>query len=465
MNDLEGQLQRLLDQQKSEAELYVTASASEATYKAFSNAFYEINGSALNSNTSGEQISIDFPSLDSLIDRWINELGYFADDIKLQLQMIVPLAFEDINRMTALQQKIEYEIILVYGRLKAKIVEIETDFSNVAIAYKSHIESALNDMLIFYNNYKGIEGDFSQFNDISVYIHGIEDSGEDFLDTMPEVAQAGDIIIHEKRDGKTEYYLVKGVDNSEIVRMDDEKSIKNSPEYRSADGRIHMIYETEFANEHRQKTSNDLAKSLINSGLMYGDKDIRLYAHSYGGRRSWQFALDYPEFVKAITTIGTPYDTNALANTGEKVADFSKATDMALGWINKHPLEYGEYVEIDSLGSATGGEKINDNAYGDMIDKSMDEVVTNVTVVNPEIYEDLQGMYITATTGRQSTIIGSLPLDGAVGAKSQSGAVVSEFIDEQPVIKIFSLGASHSVQPTNKKFKAMMKKTNELELK
>lgn len=462
MNDLEGQLRRLLDQQKSEAEYYVSSTASEATYKAFAKAFYEMNGSLLSSSTSGDQISIDFPSIDSLIDRWINELYYFVDDIKLQLQMYDPITYEDINRVTALQQRVEYTIIQAYGQLKSHIQEIETDFSNVAIAYKSHIESAYNDMLIFYNNHKGIVGAFSKFSDISVYVHGIEDDGSDFFGNIPDVSQAGDIVIHETRDGGTKYYIVVEGENGLELRERDETTIKNTTEYASADGRVHMIYETEIENEHRQKTSNDLAGTLIGLGLMQGEKNIRFHAHSYGGRRSLQFALDYPQFVQSITTIGTPYDTNQMANIGDKAANL---TETGVGWMNKYPHQDGEYIEVASLGTVVSGVKLNDNAYGDMINTSMDEAVATVTSANPEIYDDLQGMYITAVTGRQSTIIGSLPADGAVGAKSQSGAVISEFIDEQPVIKIFKFGASHSAQQTNEEFKAMMKEANELDLR
>ena len=460
MFDYEGQLDRLLSQQRAEAEQTVSSTASFATYKAFEAAFQEIDGSILSASTAEEQLSIDFASLALLIDRWRNELNYFVDDIRLQLQMFDPIPYEVIDRVNELRFKVEFKILPAYEALKVKLADIETDFSNIAIAYKSLVESSFNDMLIFNNNHNDIEGNFSAFNDVSVYIHGIEDTGEDFLANIPEVSKEGDIVIHEMRDGSTAYYVV--TDNDGTLELGDrmtEREMKETSAYDSGDGRVHMIYETEYQNEHRQKTSNDLGKSLIALGLMQGDKNIQLHSHSYGGRRSWQFALDYPEYVESITTIGTPYETNSLASAGESAANVTEAIPGALG---KHPLEYNEHIELDSLSGAASGVELNDNAYGDMIDTSMDEVVTDVTMANPEIYDDLQDMYITAATGRQSTIIGSLATDGAVSAGSQSGDVLSEYIDEQPVIKVFNVGIAHSAEKTHDEFKEIMRDVNEI---
>src|SRR5699024_3512021 len=298
----------------------------------------------------------------------MNELNYFVDDIRLQLQMFDPIPYEVIDRVNGLRFNMEFKILPAYEALKVKLADIETDFSNIAIAYKSLVESSFNDMLIFNNNHNDIEGNFSAFNDVSVYIHGIEDTGEDFLANIPEVSKEGDIVIHEMRDGSTAYYVV--TDNDGTLELGDrmtEREMKETSAYDSGDGRVHMIYETEYQNEHRQKTSNDLGKSLIALGLMQGDKNIQLHSHSYGGRRSWQFALDYPEYVESITTIGTPYETNSLASAGESAANVTEAIPGALG---KHPLEYNEHVELDSLSGAASGVELNDNAYGDMINTS-----------------------------------------------------------------------------------------------
>lgn len=462
MNNIEGQLQQLLTQQKSEAETYVTSTSSFATYQAFSNAFYQINGSTLNSSTGGDSISIDFSSLTLLVDRWINELNYFVDDIKLQLQMFDPMTYDDVNRVTTLQMKVEYDIIQTYSELKTKITEIETDFSNVAIAYKTIVESSFNDMLIFNNNYHNNEGNFSAFNDVSVYLHGIEDDGEKFLSTMPEVAQAGDIVIHEQRDGSTAFFIVEQGKRGKLSLSESysEKAIQRTPEYDEANGRIHMVYETEFQNEHRQKTSNDLAKALIDLGLMQGDKDIRMHAHSYGGRRSWQFALDYPDYVEAITTIGTPYDTNDFAKFGEDVANITEVIPHAIG---KHPLEDGNHVEVDSLVGAAGkGVMLNDNAYGDMVQTSLDEVVDEVRVNNPEVYEEFTNIYTTAVVGKQSYLTGTFDSDGVVSADSQAGKVMGDLIDEEHAINIFRVGFAHTAETDHRKFKPIMKEINKI---
>ena len=79
-------------------------------------------------------------------------------------------------------------------------------------------------------------------------------------------------------------------------------------EYFDTNGRLHIVYDTNEPNEHRQATSDDLAEKLNEMGLMNEETKIDMFGHSYGGRRSLQFAMDYPDHVRSITTIGTPYD-------------------------------------------------------------------------------------------------------------------------------------------------------------
>jgi len=461
LTDFEDQLQNLLSRHKSEAETYVTSTASYVTYKAFSDAFYEINGSTINSTITNDYISIDFYRLIQLVNKWINELDYIVDDINTRLYRLEIDTVDDINPMVDVRNKIEYDIIRTYGTLKAKIEEIETNFSNISIAYKTIVESSYNDMLIFHNNYTGNKGDFSDFKDVSVYIHGIDDDGGKFLSTMPDVSSEGDIVIHEQRNDDTEYFIVVADKHGNLSLSEsyNEKEIKNTTEYKSGLARIHMVYETEFRNEHRQKTSNDLSKALIDLGLMYGDKNIKLHAHSYGGRRSWQFAVDYPEYVEAITTIGTPYETNKMAELGENIANIG---EFIPGILNKYPLEDGNHIEIDTLTEHAGeGIALNDNAYGDMINTSLDEVVEEVYSYNPEVYAQIEDIYATAVVGKQMNNPLVWNADFAVSTHSQSGEVMGNFIDEAHVVHIFNHFIAHSAETTHDFFKNIMKNEND----
>lgn len=357
MKDIEGQLSRLLNQQKLEAESYIDSSASEVIYQAFERTFNEINGSSLTRSQSGSDISIDFNMLASLIDRWINELHYFVDDVKLQLNMYDPVTYEDINRMTGIQMRVESDIIGAYIALKTKLAAIKAEFSNVAKAYNSHMETAFNHLTNSYTTYKDQMGDFSTFTNVTVYMHGTEASGEVYFDTIRDTAQAGDIAIYKSLEQKRKFYVLVNKREGPLTlsRAYDECSIKQTKAYKGAKGRIHMVCKMEKQDGCPQKTSTHLLETLMDLGLMYGEKKFTFYGHRYGGKRSLKFALDVLTYVQALTTIQSPYsdkenrarvvDEALPGKIGTYVLDDGDAVGFRSGKQPAHPSRKDEPIE------------------------------------------------------------------------------------------------------------------------
>src|SRR5699024_8955149 len=124
------------------------------------------------------------------------------------------------------------------------------------------------------------DGPLSDYEKVSVYTHGIEDNGDDFIDSAFIAADEGDIIVHEKRDGELEYYAVR-FENGKKTLSEEPVSSKEKLEKEYAgdisdDGRLHFVYETDVTNEHRQQTSDQLADSLIDLGVMDADGDTEI---------------------------------------------------------------------------------------------------------------------------------------------------------------------------------------------
>ena len=72
-----------------------------------------------------------------------------------------------------------YDLIIYYEELKSKVDSVEMEFANAVRYYRSPLRQSLTDMRI--NSMKNVIGELSGFKIVSVYIHGIESDGEDFL--------------------------------------------------------------------------------------------------------------------------------------------------------------------------------------------------------------------------------------------------------------------------------------------
>src|SRR5699024_795037 len=139
-----------------------------------------------------------------------------------------------------------------------------------------------------------------------------------------------------------EYYIVEENDEGEMAhRSVDFQELKKEDSFDNTDNRLHVVYDTEYKNEHRQETRDDLTRDLTDMGLINDETALDFVAHSYGGRRALQFAIDYPEHVRSMTTIGTPYETNALGSFANNYSWIAEAI--------VNPTEYsGEYQDFNS---------------------------------------------------------------------------------------------------------------------
>src|SRR5690606_34079832 len=209
--------------------------------------------------------------------------------------------------------------------------------------------------------------------------------GDDFLESSMKASNPGDVIVHEKRNGTVEYYLVlEGRRGKEISRaFSSFDQLQAHKEFKHGKGRLHFVYDTEYKNEHRQKTSDDLAEKLIDMGLLNEETKIDLFAHSYGGRRSLQFATDYPVNVRSITTIGTPYDKNFLGSAANTFTGIA-------GKMGKEPSEFSYYLDFNSKNQRKDDGITHSNVYTDMASEKMMDDIEQLKVANPHAYKELE---------------------------------------------------------------------------
>ncbi|MCY8264899.1 alpha/beta hydrolase [Bacillus haynesii] len=304
-----------------------------------------------------------------------------------------------------------------------------------------------------YNSVNHVKGDFSDYKNVSVYVHGIEDSGKGFYESVKEAAQKGDVIVRIVKNDKNEYeyeYIYINSDGKSIKRKTYEAIKKEISKDNYKTGRLHIIYDTDYMNEHRQATSDDLAEKLNEMGLMNEETKIDMFGHSYGGRRSLQFAMDYPDHVRSITTIGTPYDKNLLA-TGANRARW--LADNAAG---RNTMNTSDYLDFNEENKNNDNGKDYSNAYTDMDSEAMTEDINHLKSANPEVYQKLQKMDITAAAGyRTEDTVSFSPYytasgkhkinsDDIVSVESQHGDILGDLIDEKPEFEVEGSGVTNS---------------------
>lgn len=419
----------------------LTDAGSQLLYEKFSSNVSTVFG--LSASVGGSMITLDISATKSTVDGWISDLQTCLEEAWRKYDPEDDESGTEFMRIQSMSMDIN-DIIMNYNSLKYGLDDIELEFENAVRLYRSPVRSALTDIRILYNAENNVNGDFSGFNNVSVYVHGIESTSDDYLTGATEGAQSGDIIVRMNRSGKIEYFIVRKERNGKLVREEVETfdELQESEQFMNKNARVHIVYDTEQKNEHRQETSDDLGEKLNEMGLINETAQIDMFAHSYGGRRSLQFAMDYPDHVRSITTIGTPYDTNMLGT----LADSARWIAEKIG---QDPKNTSDYLDFNLDNQNDNEDMLYSNAYTDMRSEAMTDDIHHLKSANPEVYRKLLEMDITASAGyRTEQMVSYSPYyyqpptdyktssDDTVSVKSQNGEILGDLIDERPQFEI-----------------------------
>lgn len=440
--------------------------------EAFNKIWVLIEGNKLSTPVSGNVMTFNVAEIKSEINNWIRDLKDCQEAAQRKLKSLEDPSPEDQSKLINIRNE---AVVLVsrYESLKNTIDQVEQDFTNAVRTHRAPMREALTDISILYNSVNHVKGDFSDYKNVSVYVHGIEDSGDGFDTSVEKAAKKGDVIVRIKikDDGKYEYlysYIDENGKRQDVESYEELKKLKNF-----TCGRLHIVYDTEHMNEHRQATSDDLAEKLNEMGLMNEKTKIDMFGHSYGGRRSLQFAMDYPDHVRSITTIGTPYDKNLLA-TGANRARWIADSPLA----KRQTRDTSEYLDFNKDNRNNDGGKDYSNAYTDMDSEAMSDDINHLKSANPEVYQKLQKMDITAAAGyRTEDTVSFSPYytasgkhkinsDDIVSVESQHGEILGNLIDEKPEIEVKGSGVTnpgHIYEVEDSEFVDLIREVNKKE--
>ncbi|WP_458117680.1 alpha/beta fold hydrolase [Bacillus sp. PK6-026] len=448
----EPEITNMIKSHERRANRMLQHAQSSRLLEAFNKIWVSIENKELPNFVSKNVMNFNVADIKSEINDWIKDLKDCQENARRKFESMEDPSPEDIQK----RNNITSDVVLLisqYENLKNGLDQVEQDFSNVARTHRAPMREALTDISILYNSVNHVKGDFSDYKNVSVYVHGIEDSGKGFYESVQEAAQKGDVIVRIVKNDKNEYeyeYIYINSDGKSIKRKTYEAIKKEISEDNYKTGRLHIVYDTDYMNEHRQATSDDLAEKLNEMGLMNDTTKIDMFGHSYGGRRSLQFAMDYPDHVRSITTIGTPYDKNLLA-TGANRARW--LADNAAG---RNTTDTSDYLDFNEENKNNDSGKDYSNAYTDMDSEAMTEDINHLKSANPEVYQKLQKMDITAAAGyRTEDTVSFSPYytasgkhkinsDDIVSVESQHGDILGDLIDEKPEFEVEGSGVTDS---------------------
>jgi len=460
-----NELTQILSRHTDEASDVLQSSGSKLLKKAFKKAWDRIGKNSLHGSGEKRFIEYDTTEIQAVVSKWTSELEAFLAQAKSKMK---DASYEELTDFFGLESDVKL-VLTNYEWLKKELSKIDLEFENAVLVYRSPLQQALTDITLLFNEAKHIRGDFAGVKNVSVYVHGIESNGDQFLKSVKEVAKNGEIIVHITRKGKWEYFYIE---DGEPIAIDDNQV--NG--YMNHEKRLHLIYDTEKMNEHRQKTSDDLAKKLTDLGLINKESKIDIFGHSYGGRRSFQFAIDYPDSVRSITTIGAPYDSN-FPGTAVNKGPEAKVVISVLNNLGFHPWEYSSYVDSIDGRSRTDSGVIHSNVYTDLEKVNLVEDIETLKVVNPEVYNKIKKMNITAAAGREERVV-YLPdyktqtihkvtqkdsTDGVVHVESQNAKSLKGLVDNRPIYHVDGNGwfdPAHVYEIESPEFKKLIQKVN-----
>ncbi|MBU8737569.1 alpha/beta fold hydrolase [Bacillus licheniformis] len=469
----EKEITNILKNHERKANQLLRLAQSSRLLDTFNKIWVSIENKELPNFVSKNVMDFNVADIKSEINDWIKDLKECQENARRKFESMEDPTPEDLRK----RNNISSDAVLLisqYENLKNGLDQVEQDFSNVARTHRAPMREALTDLSILYNSVYHVKGDFSDYKNVSVYVHGIEDDGDGFNKSVRKAAKDGDIIIRINSDKTREYYIVEIINGEKVIkRVEGLKKLKDTKQYKAKAGRLHIVYETEHMNEHRQATSDDLAEKLNEMGLMNEKTKIDMFGHSYGGRRSLQFAMDYPDHVRSITTIGTPYDKNLLA-TGANRARWLADSPLA----KRHTTDTSEYLDFKEDNRNNDEGKDYSNAYTDMDSKAMTDDINHLKSANPEVYQKLQKMDITAAAGyRTEDTVSFSPYytasgkhkinsDDIVSVESQHGEILGNLIDERPEIEVKGSGVTnpgHIYEVEDSEFVDLIREVNKKE--
>lgn len=468
----EPEITNMIKSHERRANRMLQHAQSSRLLEAFNKIWVSIENKELPNFVSKNVMNFNVADIKSEINDWIKDLKDCQENARRKFESMEDPSPEDIQK----RNNITSDVVLLisqYENLKNGLDQVEQDFSNVARTHRAPMREALTDISILYNSVNHVKGDFSDYKNVSVYVHGIEDSGNGFYKSVKDAAQKGDLIVritkNEKNEYVYEYYFID--EYGKIYTKETYEEIKGL-EYFNTNGRLHIVYDTNEPNEHRQATSDDLAEKLNEMGLMNDTTKIDMFGHSYGGRRSLQFAMDYSDHVRSITTIGTPYDKNLLA-TGANRARW--IADNAAG---RDTMNTSDYLDFNEDNKNNDNGKNYSNAYTDMDSEAMTEDINHLKSANPEVYQKLQKMDITAAAGyRTEDTVSFSPYytasgkhkinsDDIVSVESQHGDILGDLIDKKPEIEVKGFGVTnpgHIYEVEDSEFVDLIREVNKKE--
>ncbi|PAC97704.1 alpha/beta fold hydrolase [Bacillus paralicheniformis] len=468
----EPEITNIIKSHERRANRMLQHAQSSRLLEAFNKIWVSIENKELPNFVSKNVMNFNVADIKSEINDWIKDLKDCQENARRKFESMEDPSPEDLRK----RNNITSDVVLLisqYENLKNGLDQVEQDFSNVARTHRAPMREALTDISILYNSVNHVKGDFSDYKNVSVYVHGIEDSGNGFYKSVKDAAQKGDLIVritkNEKNEYVYEYYFID--EYGKIYTKETYEEIKGL-EYFNTNGRLHIVYDTNEPNEHRQATSDDLAEKLNEMGLMNDTTKIDMFGHSYGGRRSLQFAMDYPDHVRSITTIGTPYDKNLLA-TGANRARW--IADNAAG---RDTMNTSDYLDFNEDNKNNDNGKNYSNAYTDMDSEAMTEDINHLKSANPEVYQKLQKMDITAAAGyRTEDTVSFSPYytasgkhkinsDDIVSVESQHGDILGDLIDKKPEIEVKGFGVTnpgHIYEVEDSEFVDLIREVNKKE--
>ncbi|KUL18275.1 alpha/beta fold hydrolase [Bacillus paralicheniformis] len=465
----EPEITNIIKSHERRANRMLQHAQSSRLLEAFNKIWISIENKELPNFVSKNVMNFNVADIKSEINDWIKDLKDCQENARRKFESMEDPSPEDIQK----RNNITSDVVLLisqYENLKNGLDQVEQDFSNVARTHRAPMREALTDISILYNSVNHVKGDFSDYKNVSVYVHGIEDSGNGFYESVKEAAQKGDLIIYVPNDGGKRVY--RFIDKDGVIYEEDSYEKIKKVDTFNTNGRLHIVYDTEYMNEHRQATSDDLAEKLNEMGLMNDTTKIDMFGHSYGGRRSLQFAMDYPDHVRSITTIGTPYDKNLLAigaNRARWIADNAAGRDT---------MNTSDYLDFNEDNKNNDNGKDYSNAYTDMDSEAMTEDINHLKSANPEVYQKLQKMDITAAAGyRTEDTVSFSPYytasgkhkinsDDIVSVESQHGDILGDLIDEKPEIEVKGFGVTkpgHIYEVEDSEFIDLIREVNKKE--